>query len=271
MFLAESLNTGRGLFVFSLDLYFFLSSSAGELIWGWDGSPSNLKSTWWRVPYPLTEADKNKIHSCDTDEETKAQDGEMIRSRRHTLKINLPRALCFLPCSLPLWKEIQTLLVQGSVFTCSLAFLRTWPPLPLAYSTWSTLNTGQILVMTEETEEVRCEEEKVDFEVRKYFMCWVGYLKPNIFFKINLFIVGCAAWPASSCPSPADKGTSFPLEEAAQKTQIVLASLHSLVMESDQKCSIWVHLKIKGSRRGEQHTALELLIWLSRFLLLFIP
>ena len=73
--------------------------------------------------------------------------------------------------------------------------------------------------MTEETEEVRCEEEKVDFEATKYFMCWVGYLKPNIFFKINLFIVGCAAWPASSCPSPTDKGTSFPLEEAAQKTQ----------------------------------------------------
>lgn len=95
------------------------------------------------------------------------------------------QAICFFPCSLPLWKEIQTLLVQGSLFTCSLAFLRTWPPLPLAYSTWSTLNTGQILVMTEETEEVRCEEEQVDFEASKYFMCWVGYLKPNIFFKIN--------------------------------------------------------------------------------------
>ena len=130
MFLAESLNTGRGLFVFSLDLCFFLSSSAGELIWDWDGSPSNLKSTWWRVPYPLTEADKNKIHSCDTDEKTKAQDGKMIRSRRHTLKINLPRALCFFPCSLPLWKEIQTLLVQGSLFTCSLAFLDVASPAP---------------------------------------------------------------------------------------------------------------------------------------------
>ena len=129
---------------------------------------------------------------------TVAWDSEIIRSRRHTEKINLPRALCFFPCSLFVSLQSltlngdQTLLVQGSLFTCPLGFLRTWPPLPLAYSTWSTLNTGQILVMTEEkTEEVRCEEEKVDFEASTYFVCWVGYLRPNIFFKINFI---CLLW-----------------------------------------------------------------------------